>query len=113
KYIKNINITLVKYRIHTASSVQSFKPKLLTSADCGVKMYQGLNSNLDVIIYKSFVDLRLKLTLDNFTVCEAVEWYNNYVYREVSSIFYRSKKTLYLYILKNKLISLAKKMVKR
>lgn len=100
KSIKNINENLVLYRVHSNSSVNSFKPKLLTSADFGLQLYEKIQDSLDVIIYKQFLTLRMDLTMSSKGLKYALIWYYKHIYSCKSSLYYKSISNLNFYIMK-------------
>lgn len=87
--IKNIDKILVFYRVHNNSSVNVFRPKLLISSDFGMKLYNN-NEELDKVIYKQFLDLRLNLTLNSEGLMSAINWYYKCVYGDRNQILSNS-----------------------
>ena len=100
KNIKNIDENLVLYRVHSNSSVNSFKPKLLTSADFGLELYEKIEDSLDIIIYKQFLTLRMDLTMSSKGLKSALIWYYKYVYSYKNSLYYKNISNLNFYITK-------------
>lgn len=90
KNIKNLNEKLVYYRIHETSSVNGFKPKLITSADYGINLYSEKKDFLDNIIYKQFIDLRMKLLLQSSSFLSSLTWYYFFIFRNSKSLYYKS-----------------------
>lgn len=88
KNIKNINENLVFYRVHNQSSVNSFKPKLLKSADYGIKLYNNKNDKYNLIIYKQFIDLKLNLILDSSGLISAMKWYFLKIFKSRDQVLY-------------------------
>ena len=100
KNIKNIDENLVLYRVHSNSSVNSFKPKLLTSADFGLELYEKIEDSLDIIIYKQFLTLRMDLTMSSKGLKSALIWYYKHIYSCKNSLYYKNISNLNFYITK-------------
>ncbi|UUS60881.1 MULTISPECIES: glycosyltransferase [unclassified Acinetobacter] len=88
--IQNLEEFLVYYRVHQSSSVNIFSPKLIKSADYGLKMYEGCNDSFDQLIYQQFIDLRFNLTITSSGLLFAYKWYYFDIYKNKYSKYYSS-----------------------
>lgn len=111
--IKNINEELVYYRIHLGSSTQGFQPKQIVSSEYGMKFFEGLDDNLDKVIYDSFLKLRLTLGLENIGFIKTLKWFRVNMISNENSIHYLNYFLLLKLVMKIKLVFFAKKILRR
>lgn len=88
--IKNIEESLVFYRVYEESSVNGFQPteKMILSADYGMHLYERSTNVTDIMVYKQFIDLSLDYHLRKYGIKTTQYWLVKNIFLKKESIYY-------------------------
>ena len=78
-----------------------------------MKFFEGLDDNLDKVIYDSFLKLRLTLGLENIGFIKTLKWFRVNMISNENSIHYLNYFLLLKLVMKIKLVFFAKKILRR